>query len=89
MAVCWKSFLLFCALFVVIVPLHAAEISVPAGENTLSSAISTSSSGDILVLADGSFTEKEKVITVDHSLVLKAADGASPVVTLSERIDLR
>ena len=78
---------LICLLFAAAEPLHAATINVVAGSGTLSAAITSSSSGDTLVLADGLFTESSKLY-INHALTLQAASGAAPVINVSDRTEV-
>lgn len=68
-------------------PLWAAEVKVVPGAGTLASAIAGSSSGDVLVLADGAY---KGPVTIDRSLTLTGptdavidGEGNGTVVTIT------
>jgi len=67
--------------------LHAATINVTPGSNTLKAAVSSAAAGDILVLTDGTYTESSVKPSV--SLTIQAAEGTSPVLQLSSRIEIK
>ena len=79
-------FFLLCTLFCATV-LHAATIEVFPGSGTLKTAVNSASSGDILVLADGEYTESS--IKPAVALTIKAADGAKPTLILSSRFEVK
>lgn len=55
-------------------------INVAAGENTLSEAVKSSSSGDILMLESGGEYHQSKSVNINHTLTVKST-GAKPVIT--------
>ena len=81
-----KLFLLIPALVLAIVT-NAAVINVNPGNNTIRSAIynSATSDGDVLVLADGTYTD-DNYIDLIKSVEIKAADGAHPIIALNTYI---
>lgn len=80
-----KIFTLFAAMLLAIT-VNATERSVTAGEGNFSTAVSAASAGDVLVLANGDFTETVAV-TIDKNLVIKAADNATPVINFKIGIE--
>ena len=76
-------------LFVLLsVTLHAATIQVSPGAGTLKTAITNSAAGDVLVLADGEYSESDTLRPM-VALTIKAADNAQPVIRLKRRVELR
>lgn len=73
-----KLFLLIPA-FLLSVAVNAATTNVNPGTGTLSAAIGAASNGDILVLADGTYTETAYV-AISKQLTIRAAENATPVV---------
>lgn len=67
--------------------LHAATINVNPGSGTLKTAVTNAAAGDILILADGEYSESSVRPTV--ALTIKAADGTKPVVKLSSRFEVK
>ena len=67
--------------------IHAATINVSPGSGTLKSAVNAATTGDILVLTDGTYTESSVKPTV--SLTIKAAEGTHPIVSLSSRFEIK
>lgn len=60
------------------VNVKAAEVQLEPGTGVLYSAVAAASAGDVLILADGVYTEPE-VVELNKSLTIKAAPGAHPV----------
>lgn len=79
-------FSLFAALVCAAV-VNAATVNVSPGSGTLKTAVTNAAAGDILVLADGEYTETSVKPTV--ALTIKAADGAKPVINLSSRFEVK
>lgn len=81
-----KLFLLIPALVLAIVT-NAAVINVNPGNNTIRNAIynSATSDGDVLVLADGTYTD-DNYIELIKSVEIKAADEAHPIIALNTYI---
>ena len=73
-----KLFLLLPALALSLIA-NAATTNVDPGTGTLSAAIGAASDGDILVLADGTYTETAHV-AISKQLTIRAAENATPVV---------
>lgn len=73
-----KLFLLIPA-FLLSLAINAATTPVSAGVNTLQTAISEATSGDILELGDGIFYEAGN-FEMTKNLTIKAAEGAHPVI---------
>ena len=74
---------LFCAL-----ALNAATVNVTPGSGTLKTAVNAAAAGDILVLADGEYTESSS-IKPTVALTIKAAEGAKPVIKLTSRMEIK
>lgn len=68
--------------------LSAATISVSPGTGTIKAAISNASSGDVLVLAAGEYTESSTLRPGDKALTIKAADGATCTVNMGSRFEV-
>ena len=68
--------------------LHAATINVAPGSGTLRTAVTAASSGDVLVLTDGEYTESSS-IKPTVPLTIQAAEGTQPVLKLSSRIEIK
>lgn len=66
---------------------NAATVNVTPGSGTLKTAITNASSGDVLVLADGEYIESSSIIPA-VALTIQAADGANPVLKLSNRFEV-
>lgn len=81
-----KLFLLIPALMLALA-INAAVINVNPGNNTIRAAIynSATSDGDVIVLADGTYTD-DNYIELIKSVEIKAADGAHPVIALNTYI---
>ena len=75
-----------CTLLCTVV-LQAATIQVAPGSGSLQDAITAASAGDILVLANGEYTESSLKPTV--ALTIRAAEGAHPQITLSSRFEVK
>lgn len=77
-----KLFLLIPALAIALLA-NAKVINVQPGNNTIRYAIaaSTTEDGDVLVLADGTYTD-DNYIEFNKSVEVRAADGATPLVQL-------
>ena len=73
-----KLFLLIPA-FLLSVAVNAATTNVDPGTGTLSAAITAASNGDILVLANGTYTETAHV-QINKQLTIRAAEEATPVI---------
>lgn len=74
-----KFFSLFAALFVALA-MNAAVVQVSAGSGTLTAAITNAAAGDVLELADGTYTENGDY-SINKNITIKAADGANPVIS--------
>lgn len=81
-----KLFLLIPAL-VLSLAINAKVININPGENTIRSAIynSATSDGDVIVLADGTYTD-DNYIELIKSVEIKAAEGAHPIIALNTYI---
>ena len=66
--------------------LQAATISVSPGSGTLKNAVTNAAAGDVLVLADGEYTESTN-IKPTVALTIQAAEGAKPVLRMSGRFE--
>ena len=66
---------------------NAATINVSPGSGTINTAVKNASAGDVLVLADGNYTESSVKPTV--AVTIKAANGAHPVITMSSRFEVK
>lgn len=73
-----KLFLLIPA-FLLSLAVNAATTNVDPGTGTLSAAIAAASNGDILVLANGTYTETAHV-QINKQLTIRAAEEATPVI---------
>lgn len=78
--------LLLCALGCAMM-LQAATINVSPGTGTLKAAINNAAAGDILVLADGEYSESS-TLRPAVPLTIQAAEGTQPVLNLSSRIEI-
>ena len=67
--------------------LQAATINVAPGTGTLKAAINNAAAGDILVLADGEYSESS-TLRPAVPLTIQAAEGTQPVLNLSSRIEI-
>ncbi len=67
--------------------LPAATINVTPGSNTLKTAVTNAAAGDILILTDGTYYDSSVKPTVP--LTIQAAEGTSPVIQLSSRIEIK
>lgn len=67
--------------------ISAATVNVSPGSGTLKTAVTNATAGDILILADGEYTESSVKPSV--ALTIKAADGTKPVIKLSSRFEVK
>ena len=67
--------------------ISAATVNVAPGSGTLKTAVTNATAGDILILADGEYTESSLKPTV--ALTIKAANGAKTVIKLSSRFEVK
>ena len=74
-----KKIFSFCAALVAAMAVNAVDIQVNPGSGTLRAAVASASAGDVLILADGEYSEPE-VVELNKNLTIKAADGVTPVV---------
>ncbi|MCQ2341920.1 MAG: metallophosphoesterase [Paludibacteraceae bacterium] len=81
-----KLFFSFVAV-VMTLSVFAATTNVSPGSGTLKTAIGNASTGDVLVLADGTYNEGQ--IDVKKSMTIKAATGASPIIKMTAGYCLR
>ena len=73
--------------FVLIANCMAADtISVVSGSGAIYNAISQTKAGDVLLLSDGEYEETSKWV-IQHPLTIKAAENASPKVSMKSRIE--
>ena len=68
--------------------LNAATVNVSPGAGTISAAIKTASAGDVLVLADGEYSESSNIKPA-VALTIQAAEGAEPVLKMSARFEVK
>lgn len=66
----------------------AATINVAPGSSTLRTAVIAASSGDILVLSNGEYTESSS-IKPTVPLTIQAAEETQPILKLSSRIEIK
>lgn len=74
-----KHVLIFAAICLAIVRLHATTIQVNPGDNTIYNAIIDASPGDTLIIANGTYNEPNTTV-INKALVIQAAAGATPFV---------
>lgn len=79
-----KKLFFFIAAVAVTMTANATIVNVEPGENTLLAAVEAAQAGDELVLTTGvySLTTDETIVITAEGLVIKAAEGASPVVEI-------
>lgn len=79
-----KKLFFFIAAAAVAMTANAAVVNVEPGENTLLTAVGAAQAGDELVLTTGvySLTTDETIVITAEGLVIKAAEGATPVVEI-------
>lgn len=73
-----KILSIFAAMLVALA-VNAAETPVNPGSGTLKAAVDAAAAGDVLVLADGVYSEPE-VVDLNKDLTIQAAEDAHPVV---------
>lgn len=83
-----RHILSFACALICAATMNAATIQVSAGSGTLKTAVNNASAGDILVLADGEFTESSH-IKPTVALTIQAAEGAHPVLKMSGRFEIK
>ena len=66
---------------------HAEIIEVNPGTGTISAAVNTATAGDVLVLADGVYSESS--VKPANAITIQAADGARPVINLTSRFEIK
>ena len=64
--------------------LNAAIVTVAPGDGAVKAAVAKAAAGDVLVLANGEYTESGS-ITISKPLTIKADNGATPVLKMSSR----
>lgn len=69
----------FLAAMLVALAVNAVETPVNPGSGTLKAAVDAAATGDVLVLADGVYSEPE-VVDLNKDLTIQAAEDAHPVV---------
>ncbi len=78
-----KLFLLIPALVLAIVT-NAAVINItptsPHSANNLIAALQGAADGDVIILADGTYSENNNYIDFNKSVIVQAAEGAHPIV---------
>ena len=70
------------------ISMAAGTISVVPGSGAISAAIGQAQSGDVLVLADGQYTESSNIV-ISTPLTICAAEGAKPVLNAGGRIEVK
>ena len=70
------------------ISMAAGTISVVPGSGAISEAIGQAQSGDVLVLADGQYTESSNIV-ISTPLTICAAEGAKPVLNAGGRIEVK
>lgn len=70
------------------ISMAAGTISVVSGSGAISAAIGQAQSGDVLVLADGQYTESSNIV-ISTPLTICAAEGAKPVLNAGGRIEVK
>ena len=69
------------------VAMMGATVNVAPGSGTLNTAVNAASAGDVLVLGDSIYTES--LVMINKAITIRAAEGASPVINLSKRFEVR
>jgi len=77
---------LSCAL-VCALTLNAATVNVSPGEGAIKAAVGKAAAGDILILADGEYTESSNIKPA-VALAIQAAEGAQPILKMSARFEI-
>ncbi|MBR4546963.1 MAG: DUF5123 domain-containing protein [Paludibacteraceae bacterium] len=75
-----KKIFTFIAAMLVAFAASAATININPGTATLRTAIANAAAGDVIVLANGTYTESGNYIVLDKNLTIQADEGAKPVV---------
>ena len=70
------------------ISMAAGTISVVPSSGAISAAIGQAQSGDVLVLADGQYTESSNIV-ISTPLTICAAEGAKPVLNAGGRIEVK
>ena len=83
-----KRHTLLIALIFSVFAASAATVNITPGSNTLYAAINSATAGDIIVLAEGEYIEANK-LSVNVPLSIRAAEGGTPVVKISSRIEAK
>lgn len=76
-----KKYILFCFSVLLCAVAYAATITVEPGSGTIKTAVNNATAGDVFVLKNGTYTESS--IAPQVAITIKAADGAKPVIQLS------
>ena len=76
-------FALACAMSI-----QAATINIAPGSGTLKAAMTSASSGDTLVLTEGTYTESS-TIRPTVALTIQAVEGTQPVIKMSSRMEIK
>ncbi|MCQ2347635.1 MAG: metallophosphoesterase [Paludibacteraceae bacterium] len=83
-----KKHFLTLVLSLISVAIFAATINVSPGSGKIKSAVGNAKSGDVIVLADGEYTEPS-YSDVKYSMTIKAAEGAKPIIKMGYGYFLR
>lgn len=59
---------------------RATTKNITATSNALKNAVDAAWPGDVIILADGEYTQGDNYTIFDKNILIKAADGASPVI---------
>ncbi len=73
-----KKIFSLCATLIAALAMNANEINIQPGHNALKTAITGASAGDVIILADGEYTEDGDFDL--KNLTIQAAEGAHPVI---------
>jgi len=68
--------------------MNAATINVSPGSGTLKSAVNNASAGDVLVLAEGNYTESSN-IKPEIAITIQAATSARPIIDMAGRFEVK
>lgn len=83
-----KHYLLSLLCLFSFVAASANDVTVQPGEGTIKSALASAASGDVLILADGTYTETGTMRST-VPVTVKAAAGANPIIQASARFEAK
>ena len=86
-----KKLFLFCAAMLTALAVNAEVVNINPGTNTLQQALEDAATGDVIVMAGGTYVENNGGGFLDFdskNVIVKAAEGAHPIIDLKVPITI-